>query len=148
MGLIFLNSFHLRGYPFCNVSCLAMVLLNRCRKWDHTSSTFCNATKLPNGFASLRYSQRKYEKPELAYGLSMGGQTDSQVGSQVYASLLAINLCRLALGGQTVKTSSVIVSPRKWVAKRNAGLNAIRKRASIFLYNTRKLSLKVPDVCK
>ena len=37
----------------------------------------------------------------------MVGQTDSQVGSQVHASriysLLAINLCRLALGGQTVK---------------------------------------------
>ena len=45
----------------------------------------------------------------------MGGQTpDSQVGSQVHASRkkpyisriyswLAINLCRLALGGQTVK---------------------------------------------
>ena len=49
----------------------------------------------------------------------MGGQTDSQVGSQVAKSrkfhayhwlmrfynnrLLAINLCRLALGGQTVK---------------------------------------------
>ena len=24
-------------------------------------------------------SQRKFEKPELAYGLAMGGQTDSQV---------------------------------------------------------------------
>ena len=28
-------------------------------------------------------SQRKFEKPELAYGLAKGGQTDSQVGSQV-----------------------------------------------------------------
>ena len=35
----------------------------------------------------------------------MGGQTDSQVGSQVHASRkwLAINLGRLGLGGQTVK---------------------------------------------
>ena len=28
-------------------------------------------------------SQRKFAKPELAYGLAKGGQTDSQVGSQV-----------------------------------------------------------------
>ena len=64
-------------------------------------------------------SQRKFAKPELAYGLVMAGQTDSQVGSQVAKSrkfhtyhwlmrfynnrLLAINLCRLALGGQTMK---------------------------------------------
>ena len=31
-------------------------------------------------------SQRKFAKPELAYGLVMGGQTDSQVGSQVTKS--------------------------------------------------------------
>ena len=53
------------------------------------------------------------------YGLAKGGQTDSQVGSQVakshkfhayqllvnafYNKLLAINLCRLVLGGQMVK---------------------------------------------
>ena len=69
----------------------------------------------PNGHAS----RRKFAKPELAYGLVKGGQTDSQVGSQVAKSrkfhayhwlmrfynnrLLAINLCRLVLGGQTVK---------------------------------------------
>ena len=28
-------------------------------------------------------SQRKFAKPELAYGLAKGGQTDSQVSSQV-----------------------------------------------------------------
>ena len=28
-------------------------------------------------------SQRKFAKPELAYGLAKGGQTDSQVGLQV-----------------------------------------------------------------
>ena len=61
----------------------------------------------PNGLAS----RRKFIKPELAYGLAMGGQTDSQVGSQVAKSCklhaihnwLEINLCRLGLGGQTVK---------------------------------------------
>ena len=61
--------------------------------------------------AQVDESQRKFAKPEPAYGLAMGGQTDSQVGSQVHASRkfhaytfwLAINLCRLALGGQTVK---------------------------------------------
>ena len=68
-------------------------------------------------------SQRKFEKPELAYGLAKDGQTDSQVGSQVAKSrkfhayhwlmrfynsrLLAINLCRPALGGQTVKKTCV-----------------------------------------
>ena len=71
-------------------------------------------------------SQRKFAKPELAYGLAMGGQTDSQVGSQVAKSrkfhayhwlmrfynnrLLAINLCRLALGGQTVKNLRLLAS--------------------------------------
>ena len=31
-------------------------------------------------------SRHKFAKPDLAYGLAMGGQTDSQVGSQVHAS--------------------------------------------------------------
>ena len=31
-------------------------------------------------------SQRKFAKPELAYGRAMGGQTNSQVGSRVHAS--------------------------------------------------------------
>ena len=72
----------------------------------------------PNGLASRGASRRKLAKPELAYGLAKGGQTDSKFGSQVaksrkfhayhwlmrfYNRLLAINLCRLALGGQTVK---------------------------------------------
>ena len=30
--------------------------------------------------------RRKFAKPELAYGRAMGGQTDSQVGSQIHAS--------------------------------------------------------------
>ena len=57
---------------------------------------------------------RQFTKPELAYGLAMGGETDSQFRSQVHAShkkssvlkisrWLAINFCRLVLGGQTVK---------------------------------------------
>ena len=76
----------------------------------------------PNGLAS----QRKFAKPELAHGLVKGGQTDSQVGPQVTKSrkfhayhwlmrfynnrLLAINLCRLALGGQMVKNLCLLVS--------------------------------------
>ena len=72
----------------------------------------------PNGLAS----QCKFAKPELAYGLAKCGQTNSQVSSQVAKSrkfhayhwlmrfynnkLLAINLCRLALGGQTLKNLS------------------------------------------
>ena len=71
-------------------------------------------------------SQRKFAKAELAYGLAKGGQTDSQVGSQVAKSrkfhayhwlmlfydnrLIAINLCRLALGGQTVKYLHLVAS--------------------------------------
>ena len=98
-------------------------------------------------------SQHKFAKPELAYRLAKGGQMDSQVGSQVTKSrkfhayhwlirfynnrLLAINLCRLALGGQTVKNLHLLASKfeldqsqckpmqvdasrHKWVAKRNA----------------------------
>ena len=37
---------------------------------------------LANGLAS----RSKFAKPELAYGLAKGGQTDSQVGSQVAKS--------------------------------------------------------------
>ena len=72
-------------------------------------------------------SQRKFVKPELAYGLAKGGQLDKlQVDLQVAKShkfhtyhwlmhfydnrLLAINLCRLALGGQTVKNLSLLAS--------------------------------------
>ena len=75
----------------------------------------------PNGLAiQVNAIQREFAKPELAYGPAKGGQTDSQVGSLVANSrkfhayhclmrfynnsLLAINLCRLALGGQTVTT--------------------------------------------
>ena len=101
----------------------------------------------PNGLAC----QRKFANPELAYGLAKGSQTDSQVGSQVAKSskfhtyhwlmrfynnrLLAINLCRLALGGQTVKNVRLLASKfeldqsrRKWVAKRNA--SSTQKRMS------------------
>ena len=84
-------------------------------------------------------SQCKFAKPELAYGPAKGVQTDSQVGSRVARSrkfhayhwlmrfynnrLCVINLCRLALGGQTVKNcvylhpnlslTKVYTSPRK-----------------------------------
>ena len=85
---------------------------------------------------------------KFAYGLAKGCQTDSQVAkSRKFRAyhwlmlfynnrLLAINLCRLTLGGQTVKnlrllaskfeldqsqrnSMQVDASPRKWVAKRN-----------------------------
>ena len=111
----------------------------------------------PNGLAS----RRKSTKPELANGLTKGGQTDSQVGPQVAESrtfhvynsrLRAINLSRLALGGHTVKTlrlltskfevdpsqrksSQVDASRRKWVAKRNARstqVQNLRRLASPF----------------
>ena len=59
----------------------------------------------PNGLAS----RRKFAKPELAYGLAKGGQTDSQVGSQKKKSQKAV-LCRLVLGGQTVKNLCLLAS--------------------------------------
>ena len=59
-------------------------------------------------------SQCKFEKSELAYGLAMGGQTDSQVDSKitqvaksrkfhVYTDDLRSACVGLALDGQTVK---------------------------------------------
>ena len=69
-------------------------------------------------------SQHKFAKPELACGLGMGGQTDSQVGSQVaksrkfhayhwlmhfYNRLLAI-LCGMCPNSSLTKVSA---SPRK-----------------------------------
>ena len=88
----------------------------------------------PNGLASRR-KQRKFANSELAYGIAKGGQTDSQVGSQVASlkkplisrislrfynnRLLAINLiCRLALGGQTVKNLRPNLSSTKVHASR------------------------------
>ena len=56
-----------------------------------TKNTLFSALQLKpwlNGLAS----RRKFAKPELAHGLAKGGQTDSQVGSQVHASSLAIDL--------------------------------------------------------
>ena len=63
-------------------------------------------------------SQRKFAKPELAYGLAKGGQTDSQVGSQVaksrkfhaYNWLMTDYLSQLAPGGQTVKSLRLLAS--------------------------------------
>ena len=54
-------------------------------------------------------SQRKFAKPEPAYGLAMGGQTDSQVGSQVRASR--------KFHAYTVEFRSTCVDLR-WVAQR------------------------------
>ena len=114
----------------------------------------------PNGLASQR-------KPELAYGLAMGGQADSQVGSQVHAShknsqlssiysWLAISLCRLALGGQTARSLRRLAyeveldqnwSHHKWVAKRNTSwmqVENLRRLASPFGQNFTLLFPKRP----
>ena len=59
-------------------------------------------------------------KPELAYGLAKGGQTDLQVGSHHWLMrsynnrLLVINLCWLALGGQTVKKLRLLAQIWAW----------------------------------
>ena len=62
----------------------------------------------PNGLAS----RRKFAKPKLAHGLVMGGQTDSQVGSQVHASFK-----KSKFRAYTVDLLSTCVDLR-WVAKR------------------------------
>ena len=50
---------------------IASQLYMRCRKRTRTS---------------ISASRRKFAKLKVAYGLAMGGQTDSQVGSQVHGS--------------------------------------------------------------
>ena len=51
-------------------------------------SYFCVDRKVTHSkvLTKRNASRRKFAKPELAYGLAMGGQTDSHVGSQVHAS--------------------------------------------------------------
>ena len=57
-------------------------------------------------------SQRKFAKPEVAYGLAMGGQTDSQVAKSRKFHTETVDpvnyLCRLALGGQAMKNFSCL----------------------------------------
>ena len=76
--------------------------------------------------SQVKASQCKIAKPNLVYGLVKGGQTDSQVSSQVAKNckfhahnwlmrfynnrLLVINLCRLVLGVQTVKNLRLLAS--------------------------------------
>ena len=106
----------------CGVHCLTLVAV---WSWCRTCGlgwSFFNACPLSPGQTDLQVdaSQHKFAKPELVYGLVKGGQTDSQVGSQVAKSgkfhahcwlmhfyhnrLLVITLCWLMLGGQMVKT--------------------------------------------
>ena len=115
--------------------------------------------------------QRKFAKPELAYGLAKGGQTDSQVGSQVAKSrkfhayhwlmrfynnrLLAINLCRLALGGQTVKNLRLLASKFELdqSQRKSTQVDAIRRKSTQVggqtkrkLNASRKLALTCVDL--
>ena len=83
----------------------------------------------PNGLAS----QRKFAKPELAYGLAMGGQTDSQVHAKKVVNFRHIELTCDQLVSSCVgwpngeklastciriwarpKSMQVIASSRKW----------------------------------
>ena len=107
----------------------------------------------PNRLTSRRKSTKDCKTRTCVQTCEGCGQMDSQVGSQVAKSrkfhaynwlmrfynnrLLAINLCRLALGGQTVKNLHLLASKFeldqsqrksmqvdafsrcKWVAKRN-----------------------------
>ena len=92
----------------------------------------------PNGLAS----QRKFAKPELAYGLAKGGQTDSQVGSQVaksrtfhaYNWYQLVSTCagwpngkkNLRLLASKFELDQVNASRHKWVAKRNASWTQVQ----------------------
>ena len=49
-------------------------------------SEFEALAKRPRKSTQVNASQHKFVKPELAYGLAKGGQTDSQVGSLVAKS--------------------------------------------------------------
>ena len=46
----------------------------------------CKGSAADQTDSQVDASRRKFTKPELAYGLAMGGQTDFQVGFQVHAS--------------------------------------------------------------
>ena len=110
----------------------------------------------PNGLAS----RHKFAKPELAYGLAKGGQTDSQVGLQVGENrtfhayhwlmcfynnrLLVINLCRLALGGQMVRNLRLLASKFELNAspRKSAQVDGQTKRK---LNTSPKLATRVSD---
>ena len=75
-------------------------------------------------------SQRKFAKPELAYGLAKGDQTDSthkftQVAKAVnftHIQMTCDQLVSICIGWPNGELSltKVHASRRKWVAKRNA----------------------------
>ena len=85
----------------------------------------------------------------LAYGLPLGGQTDSQVAE---THIIVMNLCRLALGGQMVKKLRLLASKfeldqsqRKStkVAKRNASASACESvRPGLYTNFLKKTSTK------
>ena len=81
----------------------------------------------PNGLASRRKSTGKFAKPELrTHGWPNGFASRLASRKKPYISrislinafynnrLLAINLCRLALGGQTVKNLRLLASKFGW----------------------------------
>ena len=107
--------------------------------------------------SQVEASQRKFVKPELAYGLAMGGQTDSQVGSQVAESrkfhayhwlmrlynnrLLAIYL-RPNLSSTKVSTSrrkSMQVDASGWPSETQV---QVRLARAFFFFFARTLYLK------
>ena len=71
-----------------------------------------------------------------------------------YNRLLAVNLCRLALGGQTVKKNLRLLaskfeldqSQRKWVAKRNASPKLASTCESVWPGLKSELALEVEAV--
>ena len=95
----------------------------------------------PNGLAS----QRKFAKPELAYGLAKGGQTDSQVGLQVaksrkfhaYHSEMALDFFNLGPG---THISGPVGVPNDFYGSQNLSLvpEIICKLKIIFNYPFRQ----------
>ena len=119
-----------------------------CRKVLKHVSKSCNFVLVIKSWPKVDASQRKFAKPQLAYGLVKGGQTDSQVGSQVARSskfhvyrwlmcfynnrFLAISLCRLAVGGQTVTNLRLLVAKFE--------LNRSQRKSTQVVASQRKLT--------
>ena len=85
-------------------------------------------------------SQRKFAKPELAHGLAMGGQTDSQVVTFTYIQMTCNELVSICVGWpNSEKRASTCV--RIWARPKSTQvggqtkrkLNANRKLASVDL---------------
>ena len=90
---------------------------------------------------NLRWVAKRIRSPQSRLASSRKLQKSCRF-PRIYSSL-AINLCRLVLGGQTLETcvdlrpklssNKVVASQRKWVAKRNAICNERKSKTCVRL---------------